>query len=103
MIESVVALALSFVVTYVFLNWAIPRLRREGIVGRDVNKPDRLEVAEMGGLGVLVGVIVSLSVISALQSLSNGFDIRIIVFVYSILLVGLIGVIDDILDIPKWL
>lgn len=103
MIEAFFASILSFIITYIFLRWAIPRLKQEGMIGRDVNKPDRPEVAEMGGLGVLVGVIVSLSIISALQSLSNGFDMRLIVVVYSILLVGLIGVIDDILDIPKWL
>ncbi|HEX2022997.1 MAG TPA: hypothetical protein VHH36_09790 [Candidatus Thermoplasmatota archaeon] len=33
----------------------IRKLRGAGIVGRDVNKPDRPEVAEMGGLGVFLG------------------------------------------------
>ncbi|MEM2526351.1 MAG: hypothetical protein QXE47_01510 [Candidatus Anstonellales archaeon] len=93
---------ISFVITYLFLKWAIPRLKAEEMVGRDVNKPDQPEVAEMGGLGVLLGITLTLSILAAIYSVFNGFDIRIIVLIYSVLLVGLVGIIDDLLDIPKW-
>ncbi len=94
-----IASVLAFTITYIFLKWSIPKLKNEGIIGKDVNKPNRPEVAEMGGLGVLLGVVLALSLITALDS---KFDVRIIVFIYSILLTGLIGIIDDILSLPKW-
>lgn len=98
----IISSILAFIITYITLKWAIPRLKEEKIVGKDVNKPDKPEVAEMGGVGVLIGVIVALSITSAIISIVNGFDIRIIVFMHSIMLLGLIGIIDDLLSLSKW-
>ncbi|MFN4198279.1 MAG: hypothetical protein ACK4FS_04540, partial [Flavobacterium sp.] len=100
---AIITALLSFSITYLVLRWIIPRLKEEGITGKDVNKPNNPEVAEMGGLGVLIGVVLSLSIISAIISIINGFDVRIIVFLHSILLLGLIGVLDDLLSLPKWI
>lgn len=98
----IISSILAFIITYLFLRWGIPKLKKEGIIGKDVNKPDKPEVAEMGGLGVLLGVVLALSLTTAIIAVNDGFDVRIVVFIYSILMVGIIGVIDDILSLPKW-
>jgi UDP-N-acetylglucosamine--dolichyl-phosphate N-acetylglucosaminephosphotransferase len=72
-------------------------MRRRGIIGVDVHKLDKPEVAEMGGLGILLGVTIACLVLfvgSGFIGLGF-FDLRILVFLAVLLIAGLIGVIDD--------
>lgn len=47
--------AVALVATLIVMPRLLRKLRGAGIVGRDINKPDRPEIPEMGGLGVFLG------------------------------------------------
>ena len=81
----------------------IPRLKKVGMVGNDVNKPDRPEVAEMGGLGIIAGVSTGMLLAIFMHTFFGmGFDLTfILAAIITILLVGLIGMVDDLIDIPQ--
>jgi len=96
---------ISFLVVYISLGWIIERLKKRGLVGRDVNKPDRPVVAEMGGLAILLGVMLSISFVIWLQSweiVEVDSQHLIVAVLLSILFSGIVGILDDLLDLPKW-
>ncbi len=92
-----VALAAVFVV----MPMAIRKLRGAGIVGRDINKPGRPEVPEMGGLAVFLSFNAAVFLVLALGDLNRTQE--------SLVLVGLIvaagaaitGVLDDLVRLRQ--
>ncbi|MCS7119665.1 MAG: hypothetical protein NZ952_00420 [Candidatus Bathyarchaeota archaeon] len=78
----------SFLIMPSFLRW----MRRIGVCGVDVHKPDRPKVPEMGGLVVLIGLAVSVS--SALMLWPERIHIFLSFFATA-LIAGVIGIIDD--------
>ncbi|MDD5337034.1 MAG: UDP-N-acetylglucosamine--dolichyl-phosphate N-acetylglucosaminephosphotransferase, partial [Candidatus ainarchaeum sp.] len=100
-------LALSFLASLVFswlVLWAIiPRLKKMGMVGHDVNKPDRPEVAEMGGIGIMAGMALGI-LISIFFNTFLGFQFNldfVLAALVSVFIIALIGFADDLLDIPQ--
>lgn len=87
----------TFVITFVVMPYVIRTMKRRNIVGIDVHKLDKPEVAEMGGVGILLGVTMGCLVIFVGSGIIGIglFDFRILIFLSVILLVGLIGIIDD--------
>ncbi len=93
-----VTIAISFLSTYIFAPYFIRFLRKAGIVGRDVNKLDKPEVAEMGApvvvLGFLAGIFfytwVNVFVFKETQHL-----ISILSAISTILIITIIGMFDD--------
>lgn len=86
--------------------WALlPALRAAGIVGRDVNKPGRPEVPEMGGLALVAGFGVGLLLAVALEAFIPHFipvDFTALLAVLgAVLLTTLVGVVDDLLGLPQ--
>ncbi|MBU0685496.1 MAG: hypothetical protein KJ653_06595 [Candidatus Thermoplasmatota archaeon] len=85
--------------TFVIIPWLIPRLKARGVVGRDLNKPSKPEVAEMGGIAVVVGFFAGVSVLVALNGITN----------INLLNVGLsaalgaafVGMMDDLFDLRQ--
>lgn len=67
-------------------------MKKRGIVGRDIHKPDQPEVAEMGGLAILIGVAVAISL-----SGDSGAYLPLAVF----LLFGIVGVLDDLTNLKQ--
>ena len=57
--------------TFVIIPWLIPRLKSRGIMGKDLNKPGKPEVAEMGGIAVVVGFFAGVSVLVGLNGITN--------------------------------
>ncbi|MBN2478526.1 UDP-N-acetylglucosamine--dolichyl-phosphate N-acetylglucosaminephosphotransferase [Candidatus Micrarchaeota archaeon] len=95
----------SFAVTYLSGYFLIPRLKRFGIVGKDVNKPGRPEVAEMGGIAIVAGLTAGVLLAVFLNTFDN-FDFNVVFILASLLTVlgvAFIGVMDDLLDLPQWL
>ena len=98
-------LLFSFLATFVFARVLIPRLKRNHIVGRDVNKPERPEVAEMGGFAIVVGLTAGVLLAVFLHTFNSlSFNV---VFVLAALLtvhsISFIGILDDLLNMPQWL
>ncbi|MHA1264814.1 MAG: hypothetical protein ACTSRS_06210 [Candidatus Helarchaeota archaeon] len=95
---------LLFAFSLALMRWLLPKLikllKQKGKIGIDVHKLDKPEVAEMGGLSILI-VAISSSLI-AVGFLVSVYDInnatlliQVITFIVVLVLVGLIGIIDD--------
>lgn len=103
-ISHIVALfALSSIVCYLTLNMIIPRLYRHGMVGNDVNKPNRPQVAEMGGIGIVAGFAISvLAAIFFHTFFGLGINLDLVLAaLVSVFMLAFIGFVDDLLDIPQ--
>jgi UDP-N-acetylglucosamine--dolichyl-phosphate N-acetylglucosaminephosphotransferase len=94
---AVCGLVLAFVVTYLIMPRVISFMHRHNIVGVDVHKLKKPEVAQMGGIGLVLGVSAGcLFLFFSSGFLGLGFlDYRILVFLAVVLLAGLVGVVDD--------
>lgn len=99
----------SGLVAFGILRALIPALRRAGLTGRDMNKPDRPEVPEMGGLGLVGGFGCGVLVVLALQTFTRwGEDlgppvdpVALFAVLSVVLLIALIGVVDDLLGVSQ--
>lgn len=93
----------SFIVAFFTISKLIPRLWQAGIVGKDVNKPARPKVAEMGGLGIIVGfgsgVLLAIALESFFERFINLDLVAILAGLATVLIIVLIGVLDDLFDI----
>lgn len=94
----------SFILTYVSAPVMIRKLTRRGIVGKDMNKYEKPEIAEMGGispmLGFSLGIITAIFISTYLGYLKLNLAILLASFL-TIFLVGFIGVIDDLIGWRK--
>ncbi len=94
----------SFIVTFFFTKILVPRLKRFNIVGRDVNKPDRPEVAEMGGIAIVAGFTAGVLLAIFFNTFFD-FDfnlVHVLAAVITIHSLALIGIVDDLLDVPQY-
>ncbi|MFH1402734.1 MAG: glycosyltransferase 4 family protein [Candidatus Altiarchaeota archaeon] len=99
MIAFICVLAASFAFTYWATGRMIPKLKAAKITGRDMNKPKKPSVPEMGGLPIVGGFVVGVLLAIALITFSL-IDERlnltyILAGLSTILIMALIGVIDD--------
>jgi len=96
-------LLFSILVTVAFSELLIPRLKRFGITGKDVNKEGRPEVAEMGGLAIVAGFTAGV-LLAIMLNTFNGLEFNITYVLAALVTIhamGFIGVVDDLLDIPQ--
>ncbi len=96
---------LSFCVTFAFTKLLIPRLKRFGMVGKDENKANAPEVAEMGGLAIVAGLTAGILLAVTFNSFL-GFQfnlVNVLAAMITIHAIAFIGITDDLLDIPQWL
>ena len=98
-VEFAGAFFVSLVTTYVILPWLIPRLKGKGIVGKDVNKPGKPEIAEMGGIAAVVGFFAGVSALVALNGIENANLLN--VSLSAILGAAFVGMMDDIFDLRQ--
>jgi len=95
----------SFAVSFAGFPLAIPRLKRAGIVGKNMNSKEQEEIPEMGGLVMAAGF--GAGIVFALF-LRTFFDLFLAVSLSSILavlstvlIVVIIGVFDDLISISQ--
>lgn len=95
--------AVSFCLTYFTLPALIKKMRAAGIVGKDMNKKEKPEVAEMGGFGILVGAIGSLLLAIAMNTFFGyAFNLQVVMAaMLTMAIICLIGIFDDLLDMRK--
>lgn len=90
----------SFFATLFFLPSWIRRAHKAGLVGKDMNKPGSIEVAEAGGVtviaGIILGILLYISIITFHLS-SSEHIISLFVILSVVLITAFIGMIDDIL------
>ncbi len=87
-----IAFAVGFLTTYFVLPYLIKILKKKGFVGKDIHKNATPEVAESGGISIIVGVASSSIV---LMILLPAFLNEIFIFLLTVLLAAFIGFIDD--------
>jgi len=82
----------GFLITYVVLPYLIKFMKRKGYVGIDIHKNDKPEIAESGGLSVIIGFSVSsiFLIIFFPEFFKETFT-----FLLTVLLAGGIGFLDD--------
>jgi UDP-N-acetylglucosamine--dolichyl-phosphate N-acetylglucosaminephosphotransferase len=100
-IEYLVASAVaSFVATLLFVPWLIRNLRGTSAMGRDINKPGTPKVPEMGGLAVILGSYVGVTLLVVFSPAETS---RLYYFAAlgASLGAGVVGVMDDAFNLRK--
>jgi len=95
---ALIAIIFATVLSYLFSRLLIPFfnrfLRAAGIVGNDIMKPDRPEVVDMGGPGVMFGFIMGIFFFIAIEIFIFG-ELPVLIYllagVSTILIISLIG------------
>jgi len=104
---------LSFIIAFAFPYFSLPRLINKlkaiGITGKDINKPDNPEVAEMGGLAIVVGLCAGIMLFVGIAVYFPQIFGKILVFnvnltlifvaLSTILIIALIGIFDDLFNL----
>ncbi len=103
MIELAAVFLCAFAATFISMPILIRKLKAAGMVGKDMNKPGKPEAVEMGGLGVLVGLLAALLLAIGLQTFGNlEFNlINVLAALVTMLIIALIGIFDDLFEIPQ--
>lgn len=86
----------SFVSTFLLTPFIGKINKSQGIYGVDLHKKERFEVPEAGGLALLLGTIPFF----ILYYLFNR-DEKILMFIFPVATIGIIGLIDDLYNIPQ--
>ena len=101
----ILILLISFVASFVLFPAMIIRLKKAGIVGKNMNSAMQEEVAEMGGLVIVAGFGAGIFTVIAVKTFFNIFPsidlISVLVALSSILIVVLIGIFDDLVSMPQ--
>lgn len=101
----ILILLISFIISFILFPVMIIRLKKAGIVGKNMNSAIQEEVAEMGGLVIVVGFGAGIFTVIAVKTFFNIFPsvdlISILVALSTILIVVLIGIFDDLVSMPQ--
>ena len=101
----ILILLISFIISFILFPVMIFRLKKAGIVGKNMNSEIQEEVAEMGGLVMVAGFGAGIFTVIAVKTFFNIFPsvdlISILVALSTILIVVLIGIFDDLVSMPQ--
>ena len=96
---SAIVFLLSFLSVYYITPKAARKMKEKGLTSRDVHKMEGTMVPNIGGVVILLGF--SIAVLLSLQLHSQGMDtVHMLAAICSITLIAVMGLLDDILDIP---
>ena len=95
----------SFVISFIIFPVMIPRFKRAGIVGKNMNNNGQEEIPEMGGLITAVGFSAGIIFAIFLRTFYNFFLsaslASILAALATVLIVVIIGVFDDLISIRQ--
>ncbi|MCJ7817364.1 MAG: hypothetical protein MUP60_00805 [Candidatus Thorarchaeota archaeon] len=100
MLEILIAALVSFVVVVLFIPNAIKMLKEKRITGTDMHKPEKPDIPKGGGFVLLFAIAFALLVVVGLTTFQT-FSVEMVglfAALVSILLAGMIGLLDDQLD-----
>ena len=102
-ILALLGILLAFAVSYYIQPKIITRMKNSNHISFDINKPHKPQVAEMGGVGLVLGVTVTLSIVGGVLILFNVYEEP--GYIYAALAVvfiaSYIGLFDDISVISR--
>ncbi|MBU0532124.1 hypothetical protein KKB44_01390 [Candidatus Micrarchaeota archaeon] len=103
MIEVLLLFVIALLMSFTITQFLLPRLKKVGILGKDINKQGQPEVAEMGGLAIIAGATVGILTAIFFQTFfSLEFNlIFILAALITIHSIAFIGVVDDLVNIPQ--
>jgi UDP-N-acetylglucosamine--dolichyl-phosphate N-acetylglucosaminephosphotransferase len=96
----------SLGVSYTVASVIIPRLKRFGFTGKDMHKPNKPEIAEMGGISIVAGLtagVLLAIMIDTFTGVCTFNPLHLLSALTTVYAIAFIGLIDDLLDIPQWL
>lgn len=96
----IVSAVVSFIVTFLLLPYVIKYLRKINIIVRDVHKRPVNHIPISGGLAVMVGLFLGLMCYIFLETFiyqTNGSLVFLLAAMSSILIITLVGFVDDLL------
>jgi len=106
MIEYYIASGIvALIVTFILTKALIPRLKLAEITGKDENKENAPIIPEMGGIAIIAGICAGVLLAIFFNSFLD-FDFNLIFVLaalITILMIAIIGISDDLLDLPQWL
>jgi len=101
----ILILLISFIISFILFPSMIFRLKKAGIVGKNMHSAIQEEVAEMGGLVIVAGFGAGIFTVIAVKTFFNIFPsvdlISILIALSTILIVVLIGIFDDLVSMPQ--
>ena len=96
---------ISFIVSFISFPIVIPRLKKAGIVGKNMNSESQEEIPEMGGLIMATGFSAGIIAAIALRTFFHTFPLINLTSIYAvlstILIVVLIGIFDDLISLKQ--
>lgn len=92
---------ISFLIVLVLTPEFIRSVRGRGLVGRDMHKPDKPEVAELGGIIILLAYIVGMLLALVVLFTEELKYIYVLASLCAVIIAGFVGIVDDLLEI-KW-
>ncbi len=109
LIALFITLISAFLITFLVTPFLIKRMKVRGLVGVDMNKYDKPQVSEVGGIAVIFGfsfaIMASIFCFSYLKLIDLNLTFLLGAF-STILLIGLLGIVDDLIGwkrgIAKW-
>ena len=96
----IVCIIIAFFATFFAAKWWIRRAEKTGLIGADMNKFDKRNVAEIGGLPVLMGFLLGVFLYLGYRTFINKtteFNLEILGAISTITIIAIIGLMDDIL------
>ncbi|HAJ34041.1 MAG TPA: hypothetical protein DCK79_11960 [Candidatus Atribacteria bacterium] len=97
----------SFIASFAGFPIIIPRLKKAGIVGKNMNSDKQEEIAEMGGLviaaGFGVGIVFAIFLRTFFDLFLSVSLTSILAVLSTVLIVVMIGVFDDLISIRQWI
>ncbi|PKP58071.1 hypothetical protein CVT91_09300 [Candidatus Atribacteria bacterium HGW-Atribacteria-1] len=97
----------SFIASFAGFPIIIPRLKRAGIIGKNMNSEKQEEIAEMGGLviaaGFGAGIVFAIFLRTFFDQFLSVSLTSILAVLSTVLIVVIIGVFDDLISIRQWI
>ncbi len=99
-ISVLVALLLSSIITFMLIPPIIKRMTERGITSTDRNKGERAEIPQLGGIAILFGFPIAISIAAGVMKLIGTYDAIPVLAAIGVLFIGgMFGIIDDISDL----
>ena len=95
----IASFAVALAMTCIVVPWLIPKLKARGLVGKDLNKPGQPEIAEMGGIAVVIGFFAGVGVGLTINGATNEDLLN--VSLSAALGAAFVGLIDDLFEIRQ--
>ena len=96
-VAILMVLTLSFSITYLLIPWVIRKMEKAGMRGHDVNKLEDREVAEMGGIAVVFGFAITMTITVGIRKLiGDDSEVPALAIIGVFFVAATIGIFDDI-------